>query len=143
MKTKIKPRYLVKLDYPFSKYKKGDLIHPTKKQLEIIKKFPREFEDKSITYEIVKKEGDSIVSVRCLKDGKIYSIGDKVIYTASHLDYYVRFTIAGFNDREPYKDIIVVCFNIVKESRLGDACGLGRLSLYNDSIDYGKIVDLV
>lgn len=139
---KVKPRYLVKLDYPFSKYKKGDLIHPNKKQLETIKKFAREFEDKSITYEVVKKEDNNIISVRCLHDNKTYSIGDTVIYTVSHLDYYVRFKIAGFNEREIYKDIILVCFNIVKEDRLADACGLGRISMYDSSIDYGKIVDL-
>lgn len=142
MKNTIEPRYLVKIDYPFSKYNVGDLIEPNEEELKVIEKFKYYFEDKSITYKVLDYVDGNISSVRRLKDQSIFNIGDEVIYTVSHLDYYVRFKIVGFKE-ELYKDIIMGCFNKVDENAMAEACGIDRLSIYDSSIDYGKIVDLV
>lgn len=138
------PRFLVTQDVPLSKYKRNDIIFPTKKELVEVKKYPNFFSDKTIRYEIVETENNQILKVKCLVTKTIYSIGDLVIYKLSHVDYHCAFYISGFKETDNYKAFITVCWDSKEyKDSMAKACGLSLcrplvdVSLY-DKIEYLK-----
>lgn len=138
----MKLRYYIKESYPFAKYSKNTLVFPTKKEILEFKKYPQIFEDKTIAYKIINRNNKGeIIKVKCLKNKKVFEVGNEVIYTANHLDYYCAFIISGFKElNDGFNDFIYVCFNSTKyNDTLARACGLGKIELLEDKTIYNKI----
>lgn len=140
----VKPRYIVKQEYPFMSYKLHEIVNPTKKQIIEFVKYPLIFEDISIRYEVLSRnQNNEIISVKRLRDGIVFNIGDTVIYSLSWISYKIRFKIKGFNDSKyPHKDNISLYF-FDSKNQLCEACGIGIVNQYdNKCLQYGTIKDL-
>lgn len=138
----MKPRYYIRENYPFQKYELYSLVFPTKKELEEFKKFPRVFEDKTIRYKVLKRDSNgNILKVKCLKNNRVFQVGENVIYTLSHLKYYCAFTISGFKElNDKFNNFIYVCFNSIEhDNEFARACGLSLIEHLRDKTKYNKI----
>ena len=136
----MKPRYYIKEDFPFSKYTIGTYVFPNKKEIVEFKKYPRTFLDKTILFEIIEVNQDNEpIVVKCLKNDRIFRIGEQVVYRLSHLKYHVSFKITGFIvSSDLGNNIIYGCYNPI----LSRACGLSLCNHLVNENDFEKIVYL-
>lgn len=120
-------KFRVTYKYPFAKAKVGDVITPTGDEIQECLKFPTTFKDVTVQFEVLKSdENGQPIQVKRLKDGKVFSIGDRIYYNLNHLKQTITFIITGFqpsdNDTEMW-----LCYNSNKHNdKTARACGIRK-----------------